>query len=144
MDYFCFYSPPDQQNISKTEKQKVKYRFQKMSFPPDPTLAPVGLITILHIIFSCTWLKVLNLAKLWGYSNYYKSFFLFTLFFWKKGRTNGHKLNDSLNNAVFSALPRRYDITTLGNSYYKLFYYFSSPILWLFSVVLFLAVCSEI
>jgi hypothetical protein len=36
MDYFCFYSPPDQQIISK--KQKVKFRFQKMSFPPDPTL----------------------------------------------------------------------------------------------------------
>jgi len=43
-------------------EQKLHYC---ISFIPYPT-ALVGLITILQIIFSCTWLKVLNLAKLWN------------------------------------------------------------------------------
>ncbi len=33
MDYFCFYSPPDQQNISKTEKtRKQNLGFKKCRF----------------------------------------------------------------------------------------------------------------
>ena len=40
MDYFCFYSPPDQQNISKTEKNRKKnLGFKKCRFRlTQPTL----------------------------------------------------------------------------------------------------------